>query len=100
MYFLVHRVVSTAYQEDDLGNKGGDLGLAEAPASNVIFKGGGQDRESDRVIRASMPGNASGAKDTPLQGALSKKERRGDCDEPANTSKDPGLPNRRAIVSC
>ena len=34
----------------------------EVRTSNVIFEGDRQDRESERAIRALMPGNAGGAK--------------------------------------
>ena len=61
----------------------------EARTSNVISKGDGQDRESERVIRALMPGNAGGAKGPHFM--VRFQRRRGEVigDEPANTSKDP-----------
>ena len=61
----------------------------EARPSNVIFKGDGQDRESERVIGALRPGNAGGAKGPHFM--VRFQRRRGEVigDEPANTSKDP-----------
>jgi hypothetical protein len=63
--------------------------LVEVRASNVIFQGGGQYRESERAIRAMMPGNAGGAKGPHFMVRFPR--RRGEVigDEPANTSKDP-----------
>jgi hypothetical protein len=63
--------------------------LVEVRTSNVIFKGDGQDRESERAIRALMSGNAGGAKGPHFMVRFPR--RRGEVigDEPANTSKDP-----------
>lgn len=61
----------------------------EGRPSNVIFKGDGRDRESERVIGAVMSGNADGAKGPHFM--VRFQRRRGEVigDEPANTTKDP-----------
>ncbi len=63
--------------------------MAEVRTSNVIFKNDGQDRESERAIRALKSGNAGGAKGPHFK--VRFQRRRGEVigDEPANTSKDP-----------
>lgn len=61
----------------------------EVRSSNVIFKGDGQDRGSERAIRAVMSGNTDGAKGPHFM--VRFQRRRGEVigDEPANTIKDP-----------
>ena len=53
-------------------------------------------RESDRVIRASMPGNAGGAKDPDFWRAFEDGEVTVIGDEPSNTGKDQD-PSEEAI---
>jgi hypothetical protein len=61
----------------------------EVRTSNAITKDDGQDRESERAIRALMSGNAGGAKGPRF--TVRFQRRRGEVigDEPANTNKDP-----------
>jgi len=53
-------------------------------------------RESDRVVRASRPGNAGGAKGPDFWCAFEDGEEKVIGDEPTNTGKDPD-PSEKAV---
>lgn len=88
-------VVGTARRNGDAGNRGRpDVG--EGSGLNVAIRRRLR-RESDRVIRPLMPGNAGGGKDPDFWCAFEDGEDAVIGDEPSNTRKDQD-PSEKALL--
>jgi hypothetical protein len=78
-------VLGTARRKSDAGNRG--IPASTGGRSFDIVLGRWVERESDRVIRPVMPGNAGGGKDPDFWYAFDGSEEQVIGEEPRNTGK-------------